>query len=274
MSTPLPLPLEGQPPATTGPNAAERTGHPAAVGEPKGAARQGVLSSLRPDPHPESEPEPGPFRVLVTGSRDWPHPEQVHRELSAARQTATGPLVVVHGACPTGADRAAADWTAHMRRVGQLSVTAEAHPADWQRHGKAAGPRRNTAMVRAGADLCLAFIHNASPGATHAARTAEAAGIPTLRYTTTATAPHPGDPTPERPGIRIYAPPLYRDHDDGARWSTRTADTPTAAYACPCGQTCTAIGHGSVSVLVAAYDAHKAACPGVPAPLTEGRTAA
>ncbi|WP_263974389.1 DUF2493 domain-containing protein [Streptomyces triticiradicis] len=243
-----------------------------AVGEPKGAARKGVLSSLRPDPQPGTEP--GPFRVLVTGSRDWPHPEQVHRELSLARQTVPGPLVVVHGACPTGADRAAADWTTGMRRADQDTVTVEAHPANWRRHGKAAGPRRNTLMVHAGAALCLAFIHNASPGASHAARTAEAVGIPTLRFTTSATAPRDGDPTPERPGIRIYAPPFYRDHDDGARWSTRTADTPTAAYACPCGQTCTAVGHGSVTVLVTAYEAHKSACTGAPVLLPERRAAA
>lgn len=30
------------------------------------------------------------------------------------------------------------------------------------------------------------------------------------------TAPPSPDPTPERPGIRIYAPPVYRDHKDGA----------------------------------------------------------
>ncbi|MGY4960292.1 hypothetical protein [Streptomyces sp. 900105245] len=84
------------------------------------------------------------------------------------------------------------------------------------------------------------------------------------------------DPTPEQPGIRIYAPPVYRDHYDGARWSTRTAHPPTAAYACACacGQTGTARGAEKVAALVTEYDAHQAACTGEPAPLLEGRTAA
>ncbi|MFD5234372.1 hypothetical protein ACFWJ5_38840 [Streptomyces qaidamensis] len=82
------------------------------------------------------------------------------------------------------------------------------------------------------------------------------------------------DPTPDKPGIRIYAPPVYRDHYDGARWSKRNGDTPTAAYACACGQTGTAGGSDDVADLVAEYDAHKTACTGAPAAPAEGRNAA
>ncbi|MFE9937094.1 hypothetical protein [Streptomyces hirsutus] len=85
---------------------------------------------------------------------------------------------------------------------------------------------------------------------------------------------HPGtDPTPERPGIRIYAPPVYRHHWDGARWSTRHGGTPTAAYACPCGQTSTARGQDAVAALVTEYAAHISGCAGTPATL-ERRNAA
>ncbi|MFJ2828583.1 hypothetical protein ACIPC1_13565 [Streptomyces sp. NPDC087263] len=83
-----------------------------------------------------------------------------------------------------------------------------------------------------------------------------------------------GDPTPDQPGIRIYAPPVYRHHKDGARWSKRPGDTPNAAYACICGQTRMATGSHAVAALVADYDAHKAACSGALARLPEGRTAA
>ena len=89
--------------------------------------------------------------------------------------------------------------------------------------------------------------------------------------------PHTSDsdnPTPERPGIRIYAPPVYRHHWDGARWSKRYAATPTAAYACPCGQTGTACGQQAVADLVTDYDTHKAVCTGAPTALTERRAAA
>ncbi|MFD0435587.1 hypothetical protein [Streptomyces chartreusis] len=82
------------------------------------------------------------------------------------------------------------------------------------------------------------------------------------------------DPTPEQPGIRIYAPPVYRDHYDGARWSKRQGDTPNAAYACPCGQTGRARGQDSVAALVYEYAAHTSGCTGTPDTSMEGRTAA
>ena len=85
---------------------------------------------------------------------------------------------------------------------------------------------------------------------------------------------NPDDPTPDRPGIRIYAPPLYRSHYDGARWSKRHADTPTAAYACACGQTGTATGARKVAALADEYADHRSACTGAPAPQPERRAAA
>jgi hypothetical protein len=84
----------------------------------------------------------------------------------------------------------------------------------------------------------------------------------------------PNNPTPDRPGLRIYAPPVYRHHYDGARWSKRYGDIPNAAYACHCGQTSTATGPKSVAALVSEYDAHRTACTGAPAANHEGRAAA
>ncbi|MFD8834253.1 hypothetical protein [Streptomyces griseofuscus] len=85
---------------------------------------------------------------------------------------------------------------------------------------------------------------------------------------------HPDDPTPDRPGIRISAPPVYRHHYDGARWSKRYGDTPTAAYACPCGEMRTARGQDAVAALVTEYAAHKHFCTGTPGTNTERRNAA
>ncbi len=87
--------------------------------------------------------------------------------------------VIVHGACPTGAD-AMADAIAREWGGG---MTVERHPADWQRLGKGAGFARNAEMVDLGASVCLAFIRNRSRGASHTAGLAEEAGIPTRRYT-------------------------------------------------------------------------------------------
>jgi SLOG family YspA-like protein len=128
---------------------------------------------------------PTPDRVLVTGSRDWGDRAAIDDALTALAAANTFHnriTVIVHGACPTGADAIADDWARWHSARSEL-IQVERHPADWRAHGQAAGPRRNAEMVRLGADLCLAFIRNGPPGATHTAGLAEAAGIPTRRFT-------------------------------------------------------------------------------------------
>lgn len=146
-----------------------------------------------------------PFRILVTGSRDWTDRTQVWRALSDAVSPVPvdQEVVVVHGHCPSGADALADVW------AQKYGAAVERLPADWdhctdscpQGHRKmkqpgdtvhpgecsdycpAAGPRRNWEMVRRGADVCTAFIRNGSRGASHTASLAEKAGIPVRRFT-------------------------------------------------------------------------------------------
>jgi YspA, cpYpsA-related SLOG family len=114
-----------------------------------------------------------PRRILITGSRTWTGIQPIRAELARCRATWPG-AILVHGDA-RGADRiASAIW-----RLWRLPV--EAHPANWQLHGRRAGYIRNAEMVAAGADLCLAFIRNHSPGATACADLAERAGIRTIR---------------------------------------------------------------------------------------------
>lgn len=120
-----------------------------------------------------------PYRILVTGSRDWADHDIVHDALTAEVDQHV-PAVIVHGACPSGADAMASWW---VRRYRHLDVTEEAHPAIWRLYGKRAGFIRNGAMVDLGADVCLAFIRNGSRGASHTATLAEHAGIPVRRWT-------------------------------------------------------------------------------------------
>lgn len=114
-------------------------------------------------------------RCLVTGSRDWPFDTQVAHELHLVWESFGFPLefIVVHGDCPTGADRFAHEWA---ERWGHIP---EPHPAHWALLGKAAGPTRNQKMVDLGADICLAFIGPKSKGAKGCAKLAKAAGIET-----------------------------------------------------------------------------------------------
>lgn len=124
-----------------------------------------------------------PYRVLITGSRDWDDCDTIRDQLDHAFAAAGArPMLVVHGACPGGADWHADHIARWMRGIG-LDVDVEQHPADWGRHGKAAGPRRNAHMVNRGADVCLAFIKDGSRGASHTACLAEQAGIPVRRWT-------------------------------------------------------------------------------------------
>ncbi|MGH3928802.1 MAG: SLOG family protein [Pseudonocardiaceae bacterium] len=127
-----------------------------------------------PAPEREGQDTVGARRVLVTGSRDWADAATIRDALR--EQWGDGQAILVSGACPSGADRIAETlWTRWGGRV-------ERHPANWVTHGRSAGFRRNTAMVSAGATVCLAFIQDNSPGASHTADLAEHTGIPTDRY--------------------------------------------------------------------------------------------
>jgi hypothetical protein len=124
-----------------------------------------------------------PYRILVTGSRDWDDIATIGAALEQAIADA-GPrtILVVHGACPSGADRHADHYARWLRGKG-APVDVEPHPANWSLNGKRAGFIRNQLMVNLGADVCLAFIKDGSRGASHTARLAEEAGIPTKRWT-------------------------------------------------------------------------------------------
>ena len=79
--------------------------------------------------------------------------------------------VLVHGGAP-GADQLADEWSSGS------DVLVEVHKADWDRHGRAAGPIRNQEMADAGADLCIAFP--GGKGTADMVKRAKAAGIPVL----------------------------------------------------------------------------------------------
>ena len=123
-----------------------------------------------------------PKRILVTGSRTWTDVGAIAVNLVRALDFVgqADDTILVSGACPNGADKLAEDfWEKYGGAV-------ERHPAQWRSHGvfnASAGRQRNQQMVDLGADVCIAFIHNNSPGATHCAAAAEAAGIRTIRIT-------------------------------------------------------------------------------------------
>jgi ABC-type sugar transport system substrate-binding protein len=114
-----------------------------------------------------------PIRVLVTGDRAW-WCHDLAEAVMARLLARYGPhLVIVHGAA-SGVDAAFDD------AAFDAGVDREPHPAEWGKHGRAAGPIRNGEMVIAGAALCLA-VHRklaTSKGTKDCVKQALAAGIP------------------------------------------------------------------------------------------------
>jgi hypothetical protein len=119
-----------------------------------------------------------PYRILVTGSREVTKAQAAYVEnvlyvaVSAPLMRGQG-VVIVEGRCPRGGvDRVAQRFAEQTR-----GCTNEGHPADWDGRGKAAGMIRNSEMVAAGADVCLAFPAAGSRGTWDCLRKAAEAGI-------------------------------------------------------------------------------------------------
>ncbi|MEW2498392.1 SLOG family protein [Streptomyces nodosus] len=121
------------------------------------------------------------MRVIVCGSRKWPDPVKVGHELTQLC-VRLGPFQLIHGDCATGADAAAHHWFEIAGR--DLGCIEHRYPAEWDKHGKAAGPMRNKKMVEAGADLVLAFLHGPSNGTRNTISLAAEAGIEVWRFET------------------------------------------------------------------------------------------
>lgn len=114
------------------------------------------------------------MRIITTGSRDWPDDVMSHTIIRStmyglwhANSYSTEKLTVVHGACPTGADKIVDDWATDMEGWAEknssplpgVQVVVERHPADWEKYGKAAGPIRNKVIADRGGHLCVAFLY-------------------------------------------------------------------------------------------------------------------
>lgn len=101
-------------------------------------------------------------RVIVFGSRNWSAELNDYiwarlRELPERLQIPHYDLLVVHGACRTGADAVADAYCV------QNGIAVERHPAVWRPGGPgtptdlSAGPRRNAHMAELGARHAVGF---------------------------------------------------------------------------------------------------------------------
>lgn len=111
------------------------------------------------------------YRILITGSRHWDDEQAITDALLDVARDQDRQLTVVHGGA-SGADNIAGVV------AEELGMNVEVHPANWDKHGKAAGPIRNQHMVDLGADVCLAFPLPGGRGTKHCIMAASRAGIP------------------------------------------------------------------------------------------------
>lgn len=110
-------------------------------------------------------------RVIFSGSREFRDPEPVRMALESLRKK--GDWRVVHGAA-RGLDSLAGEL------APGYSFEVEAHPAEWDKHKRAAGHIRNQKMVDLGALVAFAFPLGESRGTRDFIRRARAAQIPVL----------------------------------------------------------------------------------------------
>lgn len=125
-----------------------------------------ILDSLR------DLPRTGGPTVIVTGSRKWTDAAMIAKALAEFR-----PSLVVHGACPTGADKMADDW------AKANGVRVQRFPADWRGpEGKGAGPARNGVMLATHPDAIVLGFPLGGPGTADCLRKANRLGMLTLEF--------------------------------------------------------------------------------------------
>lgn len=111
------------------------------------------------------------MRVIIAGSRTFgPRRAEVLEAIDACDQLGTIRITEVISGCAQGVDKIGEEWAIdhgiHIRRF----------PADWDTHGKSAGPIRNREMARH-AEAVILIWDGTSRGSADMLRAAGEAGL-------------------------------------------------------------------------------------------------
>ncbi|AWH15522.1 hypothetical protein [Pseudomonas phage 98PfluR60PP] len=98
------------------------------------------------------------FKLIVAGGRDFTDVDRIVQEVYGlmVNELKDFEIIIVQGEA-RGADKSA------KLAAQRLKLNCESYPADWDTHGKAAGPIRNRQMAEI-ADGLLAFWDGESKG--------------------------------------------------------------------------------------------------------------
>lgn len=120
------------------------------------------------------------MRALITGGRDFRDVETVERVLDIVLGNCAAPSIV-HGNA-TGADTIADNWAIKRNAAdGTEWCKRIVRPADWHKHGRAAGAIRNSEMLLEQPEIVIAFP--GGRGTADMVRKAQAAGVLVLEVT-------------------------------------------------------------------------------------------
>jgi hypothetical protein len=108
------------------------------------------------------------MRVLVCGGRDFQNSAFVFKTLDNIHNET--PITEVMQGGAKGADTLARDWARSKNGIKRWVCNA-----DWEKHGKAAGPIRNARMLEWEPDLVVAFP--GGRGTANMVQQARAAGV-------------------------------------------------------------------------------------------------
>ena len=125
-------------------------------------------------------------RVLICGGRDFEDMARLSSVLHSLcndknwvvanyRSNSYRPDIIVISGMAKGADTLATEWA----KLNQLPILE--FPANWDLHGKAAGPLRNQLMLHEGRpDIVVAFPTEKSKGTWDMIKRAQKAGVPVI----------------------------------------------------------------------------------------------
>jgi hypothetical protein len=124
-----------------------------------------------------------PVTVIITGGRDFDN----YAVFKETLDHLFGALAVrlIAGACdrgtltftrPDGTKIYGADGLTE-RYAAEGSYDFTPYPADWKKHGRSAGPIRNSEMIKSGAEICIGFWDGKSKGTFDMMNKADKAGI-------------------------------------------------------------------------------------------------
>ena len=113
------------------------------------------------------------MKIVFTGSRHY-HCALTVLDALDLINTRYSPYIVIHGDCG-GMDKAVAEFYEIAPNVEVIAV-----PAEWEKYGRAAGPKRNAKMLDMEPDLVVGFLARGSKGTKDCLRQARERKIPTL----------------------------------------------------------------------------------------------